>query len=219
MNTQHSAASVFEELKSDAGHDAIADKGSNTTPDTVVVELFGTDRCHGTQFCKTALEARNVEYVFRNLDSDVEAIEVLRALDASSPSNVPAIRIGKAYLQSPTLTELDKALERHGVVPMRLYHSHHKKRYFIYMPEGEAYIAYQDAMGVRSLEHTFVPSADRNAGIGQKLVVKTLRRLCRDGQKTRFKCEFINYVAKKTRLEAVEHLQKQARLEAEQEHI
>lgn len=203
MSAHASAVPVVENSLTGAGRKTMSHKA--------VVELFGTDRCHGTQFCKIALDARGVDFVFRNLDTDAWIEDVLRGANASTHGRFPLLVIGDTRLVSPSLTELDRALERHAIVPMKLYHCAEQRRYFMNMQKGEAFISYRDVDGVRSLEHTFVPTLSRRRGIGKNLVAATLMRLCRDGYKTRFRCEFINHMARRIRDEAALYLQNSQR--------
>lgn len=198
MNAHRSAAPTFEYIKSDA---CCVPKSR-----AVVVELYGTDRCHGTQFCKIVFETREVEYVFRNLNTDMQAVESLQAIYAPSLARFPTVVVGAEILDNPSLSELDRALERQSVMPLKLYQCVEQMRYFMYLPEGEAFISYRDKDGIRCLDHTFVPAQSRKSGVGKQLVVETLKRLCRDGQKTRISCQFIECIARRTRDEATAYL-------------
>ncbi|PHR91771.1 MAG: hypothetical protein COA69_11350 [Robiginitomaculum sp.] len=176
---------------------------------TVVPELFGTDRCHDTQFYKAALDVRGVRYVYHNVDTDVHASDVLRKLYTPEALLFPTVVIGHKRLWAPSLSILDQTLERNGVVPMKLYHCPHQKRYFMYLREGEAYISYRDHDGIRNLYYSFVPPEYRGQGLGKTLAIHTLTRLCKDDQKTRFSCTFVRSIAQRTRFEAVARLQNQ----------
>lgn len=74
------------------------------------VKLFGVKRCHKTQYYKTFLETRNVDYVFLDVYVNEEYAEELRSLYENRKLNFPTITIGDKKLRNPSDKELEKWL-------------------------------------------------------------------------------------------------------------
>ena len=73
------------------------------------IKLYGTERCHKTQYYKTFLEARNLNYVLLDVEANVKHAEELRNLYENRKLNFPTITIGDKKLRNPT----DETLEKH----------------------------------------------------------------------------------------------------------
>ena len=74
----------------------------------LIVKLYGAERCHKTQYYKTFLEARNLHYVFLDVEANEAYAEELRCLYESRKLNFPTVTIGAKKLRNPS----DEALEK-----------------------------------------------------------------------------------------------------------
>jgi len=80
------------------------------------VKLFGAKRCHKSQYYKTFLETRNVNYVFLDVEVNEEYAEELRRLYESRKLNFPTLTIGDKKLRNPSDKELEKWLSKSNFV-------------------------------------------------------------------------------------------------------
>jgi arsenate reductase-like glutaredoxin family protein len=76
------------------------------------IKLFGTKDCHKTQYYKTWLETRNLDYVFLDVKHIKEAAEELRSLYETGKLNFPTILVNEKKLRNPTEEELIKWTEK-----------------------------------------------------------------------------------------------------------
>jgi arsenate reductase-like glutaredoxin family protein len=76
------------------------------------IKLFGTEDCHKTQYYKTLLETRNLDYVFLDVKHNKEAAEELRSLYETGKLNFPTILVNEKKLRNPTEEELIKWTEK-----------------------------------------------------------------------------------------------------------
>jgi arsenate reductase-like glutaredoxin family protein len=74
-----------------------------------IIKLFGTERCHKTQYYKTFLETRNLDYAFLDI---VENAEELRNLYENRKLNFPTITINDKKLRNPSDKDLQKWLDK-----------------------------------------------------------------------------------------------------------
>lgn len=74
----------------------------------VDIKLYGSERCHKTQYYKTFLEAHNLNYVFLDVKVNQYFAEKLRGLYANRKLNFPTITIGEKKLRNPSDKDLNK---------------------------------------------------------------------------------------------------------------
>lgn len=82
----------------------------------VKVKLYGTERCHKTRYYKTFFEARNINYVLLDVESDANHAKALRNLYESKKLNFPTITIGDKKLRNPSDSELEKWLNKKQLI-------------------------------------------------------------------------------------------------------
>ncbi|WP_343330862.1 glutaredoxin family protein [Polaribacter staleyi] len=75
------------------------------------IKLFGTERCHKTQYYKTFLETRNLDYAFLDIEKSVENAEELRNLYENRKLNFPTITINTKKLRNPSDKDLLKWID------------------------------------------------------------------------------------------------------------
>lgn len=77
-----------------------------------VIKLYGTERCHKTQYYKTFFEQHNHDYTFYDVEENSSFEEELRNLYSTRKLNFPTITINSKTLRNPTEKELLKWLEK-----------------------------------------------------------------------------------------------------------
>ncbi|QTD36744.1 glutaredoxin family protein [Polaribacter batillariae] len=77
-----------------------------------IIKLYGAERCHKTQYYKTFLETRNLDYAFLDVEQNLENAKELRKLYANGKLNFPTITIGKKKLRNPSDKELLKWIDK-----------------------------------------------------------------------------------------------------------
>lgn len=77
-----------------------------------MIKLYGTERCHKTQYYKTFFQTRNLDYAFLDIEQNQDFAEELRNLYENGKLNFPTITIGKKKLRNPTDKELNKWLDK-----------------------------------------------------------------------------------------------------------
>ncbi|QXP63292.1 MULTISPECIES: glutaredoxin domain-containing protein [unclassified Polaribacter] len=76
-----------------------------------MIKLFGTERCHKTQYYKTFLETRNLDYAFLDIEKSAENAEELRNLYENRKLNFPTITINNKKLRNPSDKDLLKWID------------------------------------------------------------------------------------------------------------
>ncbi|WP_411893687.1 glutaredoxin family protein [Winogradskyella sp. A2] len=76
------------------------------------INLYGTERCHKTQYYKTFLNQKELEYSFLDVEDNDEFAEELRSLYQNRNLNFPTITIGDKKLRNPSEEELTKWLDK-----------------------------------------------------------------------------------------------------------
>ena len=74
---------------------------------TLIIKLYGAERCHKTQYYKEFFETRNLDYTFLDVEQNAFFAEELERLYENKKRNFPTITIGKKKLRNPTDKELD----------------------------------------------------------------------------------------------------------------
>jgi arsenate reductase-like glutaredoxin family protein len=77
-----------------------------------MVILYGAERCHKTQYYKSLLETRNLDYAFLDVDQYEGFAQELRNLYENRRLNFPTITIGNKKLRNPSEKELQKWLDK-----------------------------------------------------------------------------------------------------------
>jgi arsenate reductase-like glutaredoxin family protein len=75
------------------------------------IKLYGTERCHKTQYYKSVFLNHNIEYTFLDVQKNKAFAEELCNLYPSKKLNFPTITIGKKRLRNPTAKVLFKWLQ------------------------------------------------------------------------------------------------------------
>ncbi|MGK0413001.1 MAG: arsenate reductase-like glutaredoxin family protein [Polaribacter sp.] len=76
-----------------------------------IIKLYGTERCHKTEYYKTFLERRTLEYTFLDVEQHKENAEELRNLYENRKLNFPTITINDKKLRNPSDKELQKCID------------------------------------------------------------------------------------------------------------
>ena len=77
-----------------------------------MIKLFGTESCHKTQYYKTFLEARNLNYAFSDVKKDAFYAQELRNLYENRKLNFPTITINDKKLRNPSDKDLQKWIDK-----------------------------------------------------------------------------------------------------------
>lgn len=76
------------------------------------IKLYGTERCHKTQYYKTVLDEKGLDFLFLDIEANERFAEELKSLYENRKLNFPTITIGKKKLRNPSDKDLDKWLEK-----------------------------------------------------------------------------------------------------------
>ena len=76
------------------------------------IKLYGAEHCHKTQYYKTFLGTRNLNYEFLDVVNAPENAMELRSLYTNGKLNFPTITIGSKKLRNPSDKELDKWIDK-----------------------------------------------------------------------------------------------------------
>jgi arsenate reductase-like glutaredoxin family protein len=76
-----------------------------------LIKLYGTEKCHKTNYYKDFLKANEVDYVFLEVEKSTKNAVELRTLYENRKLNFPAITIGNKKLRNPSDKELQKWLD------------------------------------------------------------------------------------------------------------
>ena len=77
-----------------------------------MIKLFGTQNCHKTQYYKTFLETRNLDYAFLDVKNNELFAEELRNLYENKKLNFPTITINNKKLRNPSDKDLLKWIDK-----------------------------------------------------------------------------------------------------------
>lgn len=76
------------------------------------IKLYGTERCHKTNYYKRFLENLNLEFNFLDVELNEKNAEALRGLYENRRLNFPTITIGDKKLRNPSDAALNKWIEK-----------------------------------------------------------------------------------------------------------
>ena len=77
-----------------------------------LIKLYGTERCHKTQYYKEFFEHRNLDFGFLDVEENSGFAEELRNLYSNRELNFPTITINNKKLRNPSEKELLKWLDK-----------------------------------------------------------------------------------------------------------
>lgn len=75
------------------------------------IKLYGTERCHKTQYYKAFFEDTNLDYRFLDVEENSNNAEELRNLYSTRKLNFPTITVNAKTLRNPSKKELLKWLK------------------------------------------------------------------------------------------------------------
>jgi len=75
------------------------------------IKLYGTEKCHKTNYYKQFFEANDLDYMFLEVEKNSKNAEELRTLYENRRLNFPTITIGDKKLRNPSEKELQKWIE------------------------------------------------------------------------------------------------------------
>lgn len=78
------------------------------------IKLYGTERCHKTQFYKDFFTKKGLDFVFLDVEQNEGHANELRALYVNRRLNFPTITINNKKLRNPSEKELIKWIEKHA---------------------------------------------------------------------------------------------------------
>jgi arsenate reductase-like glutaredoxin family protein len=76
------------------------------------IKLYGTERCHKTQYYQSFLDEKGLEYSFLDIETNESFAEELRGLYENRKLNFPTITIGTKKLRNPSEKDLNKWIEK-----------------------------------------------------------------------------------------------------------
>ena len=79
---------------------------------TTEIKLYGTERCHKTQYYKSFLNEKGLEYSYFDVVANENHAQELRNLYADKKLNFPTITIGKKKLRNPSEMYLNKWISK-----------------------------------------------------------------------------------------------------------
>ena len=79
---------------------------------TPIIKLYGAEKCHKTQYYKSFLEARNLDYAFLDVKESEENAQELRNLYESRKLNFPTILMNNKKLRNPSDRNLQKWIDK-----------------------------------------------------------------------------------------------------------
>ncbi|WP_299337058.1 glutaredoxin family protein [uncultured Psychroserpens sp.] len=79
--------------------------------DIPTIKLYGTSRCHKTQYYLKLLDETKLPYEFLDVETNKDHAEQLRGLYENKKLNFPTITIGSKKLRNPKKDVLEKWLQ------------------------------------------------------------------------------------------------------------
>lgn len=76
------------------------------------IKLYGTERCHKSQYYRRLFEDLNIDYAFLDVEDNPVFAEELRNLYTNRKLNFPTILINSKKLRNPSKMEILKWLDR-----------------------------------------------------------------------------------------------------------
>ena len=76
------------------------------------IKLYGTERCHKTQYYKSFLNEKGLDYSYFDVEANENHAQELRNLYANKKLNFPTITIGKKKLRNPSEMYLNKWISK-----------------------------------------------------------------------------------------------------------
>ena len=76
-----------------------------------IIKLYGTEKCHKTNYYKNKFIANKVDYIFLDVEKNAKNAEELRAFYKNRGLNFPTITKGDKKLRNPSDKELQKWID------------------------------------------------------------------------------------------------------------
>ena len=76
------------------------------------IKLYGTERCHKSQYYKSIFNDKKLSYLFLDVEENKTHAEELRNLYTNRMLNFPTITIGSKKLRNPSEKDLNKWLHK-----------------------------------------------------------------------------------------------------------
>ena len=76
------------------------------------IKLYGTERCHKTQYYKMVLNQKGLDFSFLDVEKNDVFAEELRSLYENRKLNFPTLTINKKKLRNPSDNDLNKWLNK-----------------------------------------------------------------------------------------------------------
>ena len=76
-----------------------------------MIKMYGTEKCHKTNYYKIFLETRNVGYAFLDIRQNEANAEEQRNLYENKKLNFPTITIDNKKLRNPSDKDLQKCID------------------------------------------------------------------------------------------------------------
>lgn len=76
------------------------------------IKLYGAERCHKTKHYKAFFKARNLDYMFLDVEANEDYAEELRNLYENRKLNFPTITIENKKLRNPSDRDLVKWINK-----------------------------------------------------------------------------------------------------------
>jgi mycoredoxin len=78
----------------------------------MIIKLYGTERCHKTQYYKDFLKTHNLDFILLDVEQNEEFAEELRNLYENRKLNFPTITINSKKLRNPSNKDLQKWIDK-----------------------------------------------------------------------------------------------------------
>ena len=79
---------------------------------TLKIKLYGTKKCHKTQYYKTFLDKKGLDYSVLDVETNDTFAEELKSLYKNRKLNFPTIMLGSKKMRNPSDNDLNKWIEK-----------------------------------------------------------------------------------------------------------
>lgn len=163
------------------------------------ITIYGTARCHKSQFYIRYFEQLGIPFVFLDVEEDEVYERELRSLYDSGKLNFPTIIIKDKKLRNPTVSDLEEWLIKKEIMIRtelnKLNHKIEKRQFHLDLDGGLGIVRYEKKENSYFLIHAEVPYEMRGNGYGKILVEKTFDYIAEEGSKAVAICPYIKVVA------------------------
>lgn len=81
----------------------------------MIIKLYGAQRCHKTIYYLEFLLAKNIDFIFLDVEKNNKYAQELRKLYENKKLNFPTITIGEKKLRNPSDKELNKWIDKFSI--------------------------------------------------------------------------------------------------------